>query len=38
MMEQLASLFDDDEKKDTRAARGSAKQPGKGAKSGKRAA
>ncbi len=38
MMEQLASLFDDDEKKDTRAARGSGKQPGKGAKSGKRAA
>jgi cobaltochelatase CobT len=38
MMEQLASLFDDDEKKDLRAARGSGKQPGKGAKSGKRAA
>jgi cobaltochelatase CobT len=38
MMEQLASLFDDDEKKDLRAARGAGKQPGKGAKSGKRAA
>jgi hypothetical protein len=38
MMEQLASLFDDDDKKDTRAARGTGKTPGKGAKSGKRAA
>ena len=38
MMEQLASLFDDDDKKDTRAARGPGKNPGKGTKSGKRAA
>jgi hypothetical protein len=28
-MEQLASLFDDDEKKDLRAARGAGKQSGK---------
>ena len=41
MMEQLASLFDDDDKKDNRAARGSRKggAGGKaGGKSGKRAA
>jgi len=39
MMEQLASLFDDDDKKDAAAARGSRKGAGKvGAKSGKRAA
>jgi cobaltochelatase CobT len=39
MMEQLASLFDDDDKKDAAAARGSRKGAGKvGTKSGKRAA
>ena len=39
MMEQLASLFDDDDKADTRAAGGTRKGGGKlGAKSGKRAA
>jgi hypothetical protein len=39
MTEQLAALFDDDDKKDAAAARGSRKGAGKvGAKSGKRAA
>ena len=38
-MEQLASLFDDDDKKDARTAKGARKGAGKvGSKSGKRAA